>query len=95
MAIHKATLVWDDEKHHIVHLAMTNKDVGDASFLRACIEFYEMSQAGANVQQLILERLAKIENMLKSGVVINGDGDKPVMDDQTDDIFDEVLEQIE
>jgi hypothetical protein len=100
MAIHKCSIVWDNEKHPIVHLAMTNKDmgVGDAAFLRSCVEFYQMSQAGANVQQLILERLANIEAMLKNGIVISGDGSPQPAgagEDRTDDIFDDVLEQIE
>jgi hypothetical protein len=96
MAIHKATLVWDSDKHSIVHLAMTNKNQYDAAFLRTCVEFYQMSQAGANVQQLVLERLARIENMLRSGVVMAAPDDVSIDgNDQTDEIFDDLLEQIE
>lgn len=96
MATHKTSIVWDEDKHPIVHLAMTNKDdVSDAAFLRTCVEFYQMSQAGANVQQLVLERLARIESILKSGIAVGGEPDPPPPDDKTDDIFDEVLEQIE
>jgi len=95
MAIYKATLVWDSDKHPIVHLAMTNKGQTDAAFLRTCVEFYQMSQAGANVQQLVLERLASIENMLRSGVMVGASDISIDGDDKTDDIFDGLLEQME
>lgn len=92
MAIHRANIVWDDQKHPTVHLGMNNHEgESDAAYLRKCVEFYEMNKSGT-YQQAILERLASIERMLKSGVVV----DEPAPDDtHTDEIFDNLLEQLE
>lgn len=91
MALHKATLVWDDEKHMTVHLGMSNHEgESDTAYLRKCVEFYEMNKS--TNQQLILQRLASIERMLKEGVKVD---DQPVDDALADEIFDEALEQLE
>lgn len=93
MALQKATITWDDQKDTTVHLGMNNHTETHAAYLRKCVEFYEMNKAGTN-QQLILERLASIERMLKNGVVIGGQPDTD-HDQQTDDIFDDLLGQME
>lgn len=92
--IRRSNIVWDDQKHSTVHLGMTNHDESDAAYLRKCVEFYEINKAGATGMQLVLERLTRLEQLLKRGVVI-GAGDDPAHDDHTNDIFDELLEQME
>lgn len=90
--IHRANIVWDDKNHSIVHLGMSNHDgETDAAYLRKCVEFYELNKGGTN-QQLILERLARIENILRNGVIIS---DSAPADSHTDEIFDDLLEQLE
>lgn len=90
--IRRVNLVYDDQKHSVVHLGITNHgDDSDAAYLRKCVEFYELNKGGLTNQQLILERLQRIENMLKSGVV----GETtPTPDSAQDDIFDDLLEQL-
>lgn len=92
MALQKSTIVWDDQRDTTVHLGMTNHDGSDAAYLRKCVEFYEMNKAGATGMQQILERLTRLEQMLKRGVVVGGQSDAS---SDTDDIFDDLLEQIE
>lgn len=94
MTIHRANLVWDDEKHITVHLGMSNHDEPDAAYLRKCVEFYEMNKAGTTGQQLILEHLQAIRRMLQNGVMIGAGEDTPP-DPQSDEIMDDLLEQIE
>lgn len=92
MAIHRANLVWDDEKHTIVHLGMANhSEDSDAAYLRKCVEFFEMNKGGTTNQQIILERLTRIENMLKGGVIVETKQD----DISTDEIFDDLLAQLD
>lgn len=93
MTTQRITLSYDDEKHSIVHLGLQNhSDDSDSAYLRKCIEFFELNKSGTN-QQLILERLATIERMLKKGVVPI---DQPTENDpDNDDLFDDLLEQIE
>ena len=93
MPLHKSTIVWDDQRDTTVHLGMTNHTESDAAYLRKCVEFYEMNKAGAGGLQQVLERLGRLEHLLKRGVVI-GAGDDPAPEDN-DDIFDEMLEQME
>jgi len=93
--IHRANIVWDDQKHPAVHLGMTNHEgETDAAYLRKCVEFYEANKGGAGNQQLILERLSSIENMLRRGVAVGAEPHPPP-DDETDNIFDDLLEQME
>lgn len=91
--IRRVNLVYDDQKHSVVHLGITNhSDDSDAAYLRKCVEFYELNKGGLTNQQLILERLQRIENMLKSGVVVGETN--PTPDSTQDDIFDDLLEQL-
>ena len=94
--IHRANIVWDEQRNSTVHLGMTNHEgESDAAYLRKCVEFYELNKGGATNQQLILERLARIETMLKNGLVLNPDGQPQADDDQNDEIFDDLLGQLE
>ncbi len=94
MATRRINLSYDDEKHQIVHLGLTNHgEPSDSAYMRKCIEFYELNKGGAINQGLILERLNRIEALLKSGVVTTPDRDTGL--DDTDDIFDDALEQLE
>ncbi len=93
----RVNMSYDTEKHSVVHLGLSNhNEPSDSAYIRKCIEFFEMNKGGAINQHLILERLARIETMLKNGVTAvtgsNGDGDDQAY---TDDIFDEALEQLE
>jgi hypothetical protein len=93
MAIRRVNLVYDDQKHSIVHLGLANhSEDSDAAYLRKCVEFFEMNKGGLTNQQLILERLQRIENMLKSGVTV---GDAALPDTSTDEMFDDLLAQLE
>jgi hypothetical protein len=90
----RINLSYDTEKHTLVHLGLTNhNEPSDSAYMRKCIEFFEMNKGGAVNQQLILERLARIELMLKNGAAPVQSA--PAVDDDTDDIFDEALEQLE
>jgi len=86
---------YDDKKHSLVHLGLTNHHEASASaYIRKCIEFYEMNRGGAVNQHLILERLERIERMLRGGVVVNGEAQAEA-DTTADEILDEALEQLE
>jgi hypothetical protein len=90
----RINLSYDTEKHALVHLGLTNhNEPSDSAYMRKCIEFFEMNKGGAVNQQLILERLARIELMLKNGTCISA-APAATADDDTDDIFDEALEQL-
>jgi hypothetical protein len=93
MATQRITFSYDDERHTTVHLGLANHgDDSHSDYVRKCIEFYELNKSGATNQQLILERLQRIESMLKNGVTIGeGESTSP----QGDDILDELLEQME
>jgi hypothetical protein len=92
MAIRRVNLVYDDQKHTIVHLGLANhSEDSDAAYLRKCVEFYEMNKGGLTNQQLILERLQRIENMLKNGVVMS---EAIQEDNNSDEIFDNLLDQL-
>lgn len=86
---------YDQEKHSLVHIGLENhKEPSASAYIRKCIEFYEMNRGGAVNQHLILERLERIERMLRGGVVINGEASTAV-DTTADEILDEALEQLE
>lgn len=88
----KSNILWDEHHHPTVHLGMTNHaGESDAAYLRKCVEFYELNKGGAGNQQLILERLARIEAMLKRGVAPLPADDQP--DAAQEEIFDDLLEQ--
>jgi len=88
----RANIVWDEKKHPTVHIGMTNHEgETDAAYLRKCVEFYELNKSGATNQQQILERLTRIETMLKRGV---NPLDDPPDDTATEEIFDDSLEQL-
>lgn len=95
MGLRRVNMSYDDGRHKIVHLGLTNHtEPSDSAYIRKCIEFYEINKGGAVNQSLILERLNRIEAMLKSGVVaapgqVFDDGD------DTDDIFDDAIAQLE
>jgi hypothetical protein len=88
---------YDDEKHTLVHLGLANhEEDSNSDYMRKCIEFYEMNKGGVVNQAQILERLARIEAMLKTGVVtVAGDDGRDTAEDYTDEIFDEALEQLD
>lgn len=88
---HRANIVWNEQSHPTVHLGMTNHEgETDAAYLRKCVEFYELNKNGATNQQLILERLTRIETMLKRGVAPIANNEP---DTTTEEIFDDLLEQ--
>lgn len=91
--IRRVNLVYDTDRHTLVHLGLSNhSEDSDAAYLRKCVEFYEMNKGGTTNQQLILERLQRIENMLKNGVVV---GEAAPDDTSTDEMFDDLLAQLE
>jgi hypothetical protein len=93
MGLRRVNMSYDDGRHEIVHLGLTNHtEPSDSAYIRKCIEFYEINKGGAVNQNLILERLNRIEAMLKNGVVTTPDQD--FADADTDDIFDDALEQL-
>lgn len=90
MATQKATLTWDDQKHTVVHLGMSNHEgETDAAYLRKCVEFYE---ANGGTLQLILQEITALRRMIKRGAVVAADDDPA---DDNDEIFDDLLEQFE
>lgn len=87
---------YDTEKHQIVHMGVKNhKEPSTAAYIRKCIEFYEINRGGAVNQHLILERLERIEKMLRAGVVVGSGETAPDEDALTDEILDQALEQLE
>lgn len=87
---------YDDQKHPLVHLGLTNQSEPSMSaYLRKCVEYYEINRGGAVNQHLILERLERIEKMLRAGVVVGGGESAPDDDALTDEILDQALEQLE
>lgn len=95
--IRRVNLCYHPNKHSVVHLALANHtESSDAAYLRKCIEFYELHQGGGTGQRHIIERLDRIEALLRNGVALAvppGQGD--TAGDITDDILDEALEQLE
>lgn len=92
----RINLSYDSDKHPLVHLGLTNhSEPSDSAYMRKCIEFFEMNKGGAVNQQLILERLARIELMLKNGVVLSGGNSSQDATDGSDEIFDSMLDQLE
>jgi hypothetical protein len=96
MTIQRVTLSYDDEKHTTVHLGISNHDEDNVStYLRKCVEFFELNKGGVTNQQLILDRLNRIETMLKNGVSLIGDVTGQADETQSDQILDDLLEQLE
>lgn len=87
---------FDTDKHSLVHIGLTNHtEPSTSAYLRKCVEFYEMNRGGAVNQHLILERLERIEKMLRGGQVVSAQSDQPDDDALTDEILDQALEQLE
>jgi len=87
---------YDPARHSLVHLGLTNHhEPSTSAYIRKCIEFYEMNRGGAVNQHLILERLERIEKMLRGGLVVSAEAAPDDNEAITDEILDEALEQLE
>jgi len=87
---------YDPARHSLVHLGLTNHhEPSTSAYIRKCIEFYEMNRGGAVNQHLILERLERIEKMLRGGLVVSAEAAPDNNEAITDEILDEALEQLE
>lgn len=96
MTIQRVTLSYDDEKHSTVHLGILNhSEDSDSAYLRKCVEFFELNKGGVINQHLILDRLTRIESLLKNGVTITSDVTDQDSEAQSYEILDELLEQLE
>jgi hypothetical protein len=96
MTIQRVTLSYDSEKHSTVHLGLLNHgEDSDSAYLRKCVEFFELNKGGVTNQQLIIERLTRIESLLKNGVTISGDVTDRDDETQSYEILDDLLEQLE
>jgi hypothetical protein len=94
MATRRVTLSYDDEKHVTVHLGLINHaEDSDSAYLRKCVEFFEMNKGEITHQQTVLDRLQRIENILKSGAVVGRD--EQAVELRGGEILDDLLEQME
>jgi hypothetical protein len=91
MAVCRINLCWDDQRHNVVDFGLKHHAEANASaYIRKCIEFYEMNKANTS-QSAILENLLEIKRMLLNGAVI-ATGQQP--EDDNDELFDDLLEQM-
>ena len=93
MAIRRLNFCYDEEKDSLVYLGIQNHhEASTSAYLRKCVEFYEMNKSGAVSSQLILENLLEIKKLLKGGAVVVAT--EETADDQANQIFDSLLEQL-